>query len=285
LQDIIEMKIKKEKILKEIERQIKSIEDFIGEWRKLYSIVAQASKKGYTEKLEAQYYQLKIWLMEHYIFREHMYAPGSPDLVTTCLLNAITLHSVLSAPFGTGLEQFNQFHNHALFALKNYLGNLKEKLRVVNEASDEELTAITGVPKSSIFVGHSFAKKDSIVVDAVLNSLSILGINVVTGERPWARRISDKIKGRIDRCDLVLIVMTRRTKTNKGNYDTSGWLIDEKAYAVGQKKSLILMVENGVKNIGGLQGDLEKIRFERRTLHNAILKLQEVVKDSIYGSE
>lgn len=285
MKDIIEMKIKKEKIVKELERQIKLVEDFIWKWRKLYSIVAQASKEGYTEKLESQYYQLKTWLMENYIFCEHMYAPRSPDLVKTCLLNATTLRSVLSAPFGTQLEQFDQFHNQALFDLQKYLGTLKEKRRVVEEASDEGLAAITELPKTSIFVGHSFAEKDSIVVKAVLNSLSILGIDVVTGERPMAKRISDKIKGRIDRCDFVLIVMTRRTKAKKGSYDTSGWLTDEKGYALGQKKSLILMVEKGVKNIGGLQGDLEEIRFERRTLHNAILKLQEIVKDSIYGSE
>jgi len=277
------MKIKKEKILKELEKQIKSVEDFIRKWRKLYSIVAQASKKGYTERLEAQYYQLKTWLMEHYTFR--MYAPGSPDLVTTCLLNATTLHSVISVPFGTQIEQFDQFHNQALFALKNYLGTLKEKRRVVEEASDKELTAITEVPKASIFVGHSFAKKDSIIVEALLRSLSILDINVITGEKQEAERISDKIKRRIDHCHLILVIMTKRRKLKGSGHDTSGWLIQEAAYALAKNKKLILMVENGVTNIGGLQGDLEEIRFERRTLHNVILKLQEVVKDSIFGLE
>jgi len=275
------MKNKKEKILWNLDRQIERVEEFIGRWQELYSIVVEVSHKGYSEKLEAQYYEHKTWLMEHYTFCGQMHAPGSTDFIMTCLSNATTLGYIFSTPFGTHQERFDQFHNQALFALKNYLGVLKHRRQEVSEVPIDELFTSNESPKTSIFVAHSFAKVDSKIVDAVLKAITILGINVVTGEKPKAERISEKVKERIADCDPIVVVMTKRARIEGGDYDTSGWLIQEVAYAIGKDKKLILMVESGVTNIGGLQGDLEEIRFDRNTLHDAILHLQEVVHEAI----
>lgn len=282
---MVEMRSKKKKILRDFDKQIKRVEEFIDRWQELYGIVAEASNNGYSEKLEVQYYELKTWLMEHYTFGRQMHAPGSTDIVMTCLANAATLRYIFSTPFGTLVDRFDQFHNQALFALKQYLGVLKQRRQEISEVSDDELATSVEVTRTAIFVGHSFAKEDSSFVDAVLKAIAILGINVVTGEKPKAGRISEKVKERIEGCDPIVVVMTKRARIEGGDYDTSGWLIQEAAYALGKDKKLILMVERGVTNIGGLQGDLEEIRFDGNTLHDAILQLQEVVQEAISRSK
>jgi hypothetical protein len=164
--------------------------------------------------------------------------------------------------------------NRFLDRIDEAIGALREGLPQKQEVTHEGA-------KHSIFVGHSFAGEDSTVVEAVKKAIGILGINVVTGEKPSAQRISDKVKGRIADCNPIVVVMTRRKGIEGGGYDTSGWLIQEAAYALGIGRKIILMVESGVTNIGGLQGDLEQVRFDRNSLHDAILGLQELVKDAI----
>ena len=50
-------------------------------------------------------------------------------------------------------------------------------------------------------------------------------------------------------------------------------MIDEKAYAVGLQKPLILLKEQGVNSIGGIQGEYEYIEFSRHALEGAVIKL------------
>lgn len=118
----------------------------------------------------------------------------------------------------------------------------------------------------SAFVGHSFAPSDTIVVSPVIRLLQAFNIRVETGERPAARPVSDKVRRRIDRCDAFVAIFSRREKlSGKNAYTTSAWVIDEKAYAIGKDKKLVLIKDRLVDSIGGLQGDYEYLEFDRRT--------------------
>ncbi len=69
-------------------------------------------------------------------------------------------------------------------------------------------------------------------------------------------------------------IFTCRDKiARKPEWTTSPWVIDEKAYAVGRKKPLILLREQGVGSIGGIHGDYEYIEFSRDGLERLALHL------------
>ncbi|HEV8595762.1 MAG TPA: hypothetical protein VGR51_09560, partial [Thermoplasmata archaeon] len=63
----------------------------------------------------------------------------------------------------------------------------------------------------------------------------------------------------------------------------SPWLIDEKAFAVAKNKRLILLKEDGVNSIGGLQGDYEYIEFSRNRLNELVVSLVQVFELKVVG--
>ena len=95
---------------------------------------------------------------------------------------------------------------------------------------------------NSIFVGQSFDQADSHVNTCICDAFAALGLTVVTGEKPKASRISEKVKGLIEQQSIFAGIFTRRDKVaRKPEWTTSAWVIDEKAYAVGLQKRLILL--------------------------------------------
>lgn len=134
------------------------------------------------------------------------------------------------------------------------------------------------------FVGHSFLPSDKRVADCVIQSLSAIGVSVITGEKPKAERISEKVKKLIEEQHLFVGVFTRRDRiARKREWTTTPWVVDEKAYAVGKGKKLILIKEEGVGSIGGIQGDYEFIEFSRDRLEELPVKLVQVFDVSATG--
>lgn len=82
------------------------------------------------------------------------------------------------------------------------------------------------------------------------------------------------MKRLIEEQSLFVGVFTRRDKVaRKHEWTTSSWVVDEKAYAVGLRKPLILVKEQGVVSIGGIQGDYEYIEFSRDELEALAVKI------------
>jgi tetratricopeptide (TPR) repeat protein len=72
-------------------------------------------------------------------------------------------------------------------------------------------------------------------------------------------------------------IFTRHLRQEDGSYSTSAWIVDEKATALAAGKRLLLFVENGVRDFGGLQGDYEYIEFERADLGEALIRAMDYV--------
>src|SRR3970282_434064 len=109
---------------------------------------------------------------------------------------------------------------------------------------------------ASAFVAQSFSADDARVTSCVHATLEAIGVRAVTGERPRADSISEKVKKLIEEQDIFVGVFTRRDKiSRKQEWTTSAWVIDEKAFAFARQKKLVLLKENGVGSIGGIQGD------------------------------
>ncbi len=134
------------------------------------------------------------------------------------------------------------------------------------------------------FVGHSFSEADRSINDVVLSCLDSLGLKVVTGEKPKADSISEKVKREIDDQPIFVGVFTRRDKiARKSEWTTSPWVIDEKAYAIGRRKKLILLKETGVSTIGGIQGDYEFLEFARNDLSSLVIRIIQLFEVSVVG--
>jgi hypothetical protein len=127
------------------------------------------------------------------------------------------------------------------------------------------------------FVGHSFEVNDNIIAKTVVELLDGIGVVAVTGEKPKAEKISDKVKDLIESQEIFIGIFTRRDKIQgRKEWTTTSWVLEEKAYAVAKKKRLIMLREDGVGSIGGIHGDHEYISFARDDIGPMLVKLVQV---------
>jgi hypothetical protein len=138
-------------------------------------------------------------------------------------------------------------------------------------------------PRRVVFLGHSFAPDDRALVQLVKRTLATAGCSVVSGEASEARRVSDKVRRRIASADVFVALFTRRHAVKAVGWTTSSWVVEEKAYSLGQDpdRPIILLVEEGIPipgETGGLNGDLEYIRFERHRTEGPHRKLREMLE-------
>src|SRR3989338_4621128 len=108
------------------------------------------------------------------------------------------------------------------------------------------------------FIGHSFDQRDEVLVNKIKVFLkNQADIDWVDGEKAQNKSVSEKVKQRIDSCEIFIGIFTvdKAIKVDKGFYffrkletffTTSNWVIQESGYAIGTKRRLILLVERGV---------------------------------------
>ena len=93
-----------------------------------------------------------------------------------------------------------------------------------------------------------------------------------------------KQKKLIEAQHVFVGIFGRRDKlAKKAEWTTSPWVIDEKAYALGRSKRLVLLKEEGVSSIGGLQGDYEFVEFSRERLDKLVLDILDVFDVKVSG--
>ena len=135
------------------------------------------------------------------------------------------------------------------------------------------------------FVAHSFLPNDRAVVDNLIKTIRTAGFSPISGERPEARAVSEKIKRRIHRASVFIAILTRRhAVTDSHTWTTSPWIIEEKGYSLGQNpaRPIVLLIEHGIPipgETGGLEGDLEYFVFDRSHIDLAQRKLRNVLRD------
>ena len=142
-------------------------------------------------------------------------------------------------------------------------------------------------PPLIAFLAHSFAPDDKALVSIVSRLIKRTGMTVLTGERPEAKAVGQKVKERIDSANLFIGLLTRRHKIRDGeSWTTSPWVVEEKGYSIGQKpeRPVILLIEDGIlvpSETGGLEGDLEFIPFRRYEFELAREQLRQVLASEI----
>jgi hypothetical protein len=133
------------------------------------------------------------------------------------------------------------------------------------------------VIKDSVFVSYDF--NEQLLADGLISLLTLHHFTVQTGARANTY-ISRTILDRIASCEYFVSLMTRHEQKPDGTYTTSPWLIEEKGAALALGKAIVLLVETGVgaNEIGGLQGDWQRIEFGQRGYTTAALQAVEQLK-------
>lgn len=155
------------------------------------------------------------------------------------------------------------------------------------------------------FVGHSFTEYDHDIVRRFLDffdRVGKLGIGFTWdhAEPAEPKELSVKVKEKMEGKNLFIGICTSREKVidfkklrivplfkNRlwgfnSNFavKTSDWILQEIGFAVGRDMKLIILLEEGVKTPGGIQGNLEYISFTRENPDRCFEKLLEMLEAS-----
>lgn len=153
------------------------------------------------------------------------------------------------------------------------------------------------------FVGHSFSEDDAALVQEFLKYFEQLKGVLPSFEWTHAKsaepkELAQKVNHLISDKNVFVGICTRKERVIRPDklktpmfspdslqgkdadfaWKTSDWVIQEIGMAVGRSMSLILLLENGCRKPGGLQGDIEFIPFERTHPERAFGPLLEMIK-------
>lgn len=140
---------------------------------------------------------------------------------------------------------------------------------------DEILNRLPTIParpnvrRNTVFLSCRFA--DEQYIDGLRDLLLESGFEVFTGDNARGF-ISEAIIERIRESEFFICLMTRDKEKTDGTYTTSPWLLEEKGAAIAFGKYLVLLVEEGVTDFGGLQGDWQRHHFSEKGFTTAALK-------------
>jgi hypothetical protein len=123
-----------------------------------------------------------------------------------------------------------------------------------------------------IFLSMSFQPEDQALVAAASAIIESQDLRVMTGKNLAGAGLSAEIKRRIDDCDALVAICSRRDPVPGGNFTVSSWVRDELLYALAKQKPLLALVEDGV-DLGGMMSDHERAPFSRGDALGAFAKL------------
>lgn len=137
------------------------------------------------------------------------------------------------------------------------------------------------------FVGHSFEECDRELVDTFLKYFNSLHqflpqFSWENAEFADVKNLEDKVMEKMENKNLFIGICTKKefvikqnllSKTIFRNYlksdaknfqsKTSDWILQEIGFAFGRGMNILLLKENGLRDCGGIQGNLEYIEFNR----------------------
>ena len=157
--------------------------------------------------------------------------------------------------------------------------------------------------KLKAFVGHSFNPKDEHLIQKFLKYFnqvreSLFGFSWEHAEAAEPKDLAEKVLRLMKDKNLFIGICTKKevvidrdhlrtsgifgkkelkAEEEKYSWKTSDWIIQEIGLAIGREMKLILLVENGLRQPGGLQGNLENIPFDRDTPEKSFGKILEML--------
>jgi len=138
------------------------------------------------------------------------------------------------------------------------------------EAAARTTDSPASTPRQSgsriVFLSHRFAPEE--YVRGLTRMLEEKGFEVATAGTSNTY-LSLWVIDRIQRAGFFLSIMIRADAKTDGTFTASPWLLEEKGAALALGKPLLLLVEEGVSDFGGLQGEWQRINFGPKGFPNA----------------
>lgn len=165
----------------------------------------------------------------------------------------------------------------------------------------EVASAFEGVEMKEIraFVGHSFSREDAYVVRQFLDHFDHIAqlhptFSWTHAEAATPQELAAKVLAQVEGKNVFIGICTRKervqstpndsllgrigiTRTSGMTWKTSDWIIQEIGLAKGLGLDLVLLIEQGVRKPGGLQGDIEYIEFQRDAPEKSFNKIIEMI--------
>jgi len=139
-----------------------------------------------------------------------------------------------------------------------------------------------GYGPRSIFIGYDFKDKDDLFKELKI-LLENNGYDITTGDPDQLGSISQTILNKIWNSQFFVGIMTKRDKKEGGKYTTSVWVLQEHAVAIAYDKLAIILVENDVSDYGAIQGDCQRLHFNRDNWSEKIGELLSILKGESHG--
>jgi hypothetical protein len=145
------------------------------------------------------------------------------------------------------------------------------------------------MPEINAFVGYGFEESDKSAVQPFLDHLETFSLahpsfHWTSAREPEAKDVGDKVLDKIEGKDVLIAICTRKERVAKPQdikkipifsqsrihddkflWKTSDWIIQEIGVALGRGMTIIPLIEEGVRDPGNLQGNIEKIYFSRNS--------------------
>jgi len=133
------------------------------------------------------------------------------------------------------------------------------------------------VRANTVFLSCRFA--DIQYIDGLKALLLDAGFDVITGDNA-SGSVGHTILERIRESEFFVSLMTRNERKEDGTFTTSPWLLEEKGAALAFGKYLVILIEKGVTDFGGLQGDWQVHHFVAKSFTAAALKAVKQLKSA-----
>jgi len=229
------MDISKPDIIKLIDKKIKEFED----------IARRATHTNlYDENYHKTYEGVEMLLTDLYSEEE-----------AQKFRMAVNMGFWVSADANGSVKEYREHIAKCIGSLKAY----RERIKNFGVSKAKENLKKSKVP----FVSISLREEDknaNVYFTSILDSLQV---KYMTGEPYSEKNIPEKVESLIRECDVLISIFVGRGKLKKDQYTPPSWLIREVVYAKSIGKGIILLVEEGVKDIASLNYEKEIIYFQR----------------------
>jgi hypothetical protein len=127
-----------------------------------------------------------------------------------------------------------------------------------------------------VFLAFAFRDSDRALVNYIDQLVTSHLIKTTTGEGLGGEALTPTVQKRIDDCDALIGLLTRRDAKQNGMFTTHQWVLDELSYARNNRKRAIAIIESGV-DFGGMYQPNEYIPLDRNGLLPVLLALSQAL--------
>src|SRR5436305_441966 len=127
-----------------------------------------------------------------------------------------------------------------------------------------------------IFVAHGYNPRDRWVEEVFRPIIEAFGSEFVSGGDLGRQAITEGVQALINSGDALMAFATRRNAIANDQFDTHRWLTDELAHAIGQRKRVLEVREEGVVQ-DGIAGDRQRLSYSEQDRVKCIVQVIQVL--------